>query len=125
MRTHYWRRPAIIDRATYLAIADETRRLLTMMENAGVSLAGPYGHGRPLVDDDHIRFNAPHPTGWDTFVFDRIEGDGLEVRESIWEHCTTLPSYDAVARGVLLIAQRHLGDKMFVDAPHGATTEGV
>ena len=57
--THYWRRPEEIGRLAFNNIVGDFKRLVPVLERAGVKLAGPAGEGKPVVSRDLVAFNGP------------------------------------------------------------------
>jgi hypothetical protein len=56
--THFWRRPAIIEKGIYDSIVADFKKLLPPLEAAGVRIAGPNGDGDPIIRPESIRFNG-------------------------------------------------------------------
>ena len=56
--THFWRRPAIIEKGIYDSIIADFRKLVPVLEGHGARIAGPNGEGDPIIGPDSIRFNG-------------------------------------------------------------------
>lgn len=64
--THYWYREKTIDPDAYKAIVEDFKKIVPVLEQEGVKLAGGDGTGDPEIDYDGVYFNGVrncgHPT---------------------------------------------------------------
>ena len=55
---HYWEIEQEINPDSFALIAADIERILLILDDAGVHLAGPLGEGAPEIDFEHIAFNG-------------------------------------------------------------------
>lgn len=56
--SHYWRRAPKHNRAAFTKALEDIRRIIEVVKERGVQLAGPTGHGVPEMSDVTIAFNG-------------------------------------------------------------------
>ncbi len=61
--THYWYREKEIPHSVFTKIVADFRKMVTIMEHAGLRLAGPYGNGRPEISEKLVAFNGCRKCG--------------------------------------------------------------
>lgn len=55
---HYWETDAEIDQESFSSITADFQRIVLILDDLGVRLAGPLGEGLPEIDTEHIAFNG-------------------------------------------------------------------
>ncbi|MGB6692499.1 MAG: hypothetical protein WBE76_32045 [Terracidiphilus sp.] len=55
---HYWEIEQQIDRDSFSLVVADVQRIVLVLDDMGVRLAGPLGEGPPEIDADHIAFNG-------------------------------------------------------------------
>ena len=60
--THYWRRPKEIGKKDFLRIVDDFKKVLPKIKEV-VSLAGPLGKGKPIINEEKVLFNGSEDCG--------------------------------------------------------------
>jgi len=70
--THYWYRPLKISTHKFEAILQDFKKLVPVLEKAGVKLAGPLGEGKPKINSNIVAFNGAincgHPKGYELAI---------------------------------------------------------
>jgi hypothetical protein len=60
---HYWEIEQEIDQETFTCIITDFQRIVLILDDMGVHLAGPLGRGLPGIDTAHISFNGQWECG--------------------------------------------------------------
>jgi hypothetical protein len=55
---HYWEIEREIDRESFARIVSDLQRIVLVLDDLGVRLAGPVGEDPPEIDAEHIAFNG-------------------------------------------------------------------
>jgi hypothetical protein len=55
---HYWRQQIEIEEAVFLRIVSDFQKMVLILDDLGVRLAGPLGEGLPEITSSHIAFNG-------------------------------------------------------------------
>jgi hypothetical protein len=61
--THYWRRKKEFDPEDYRLVVGDFRKLLPVLSEVGVPLAGGTGLGKPIITNNLVWFNGPKNCG--------------------------------------------------------------
>lgn len=56
--SHYWEIDADIDTESFSSVTADFKRMVLVLDDLGVRLAGPLGKSLPEIDTDHIAFNG-------------------------------------------------------------------
>lgn len=124
---HYWRRKKEFDPEDYRLVVGDFRKLLPVLSEVGVPLAGGTGLGKPIITNNLVWFNGSKNCGhngdcsYETFYFPRV----LEPLE--WERpdeqglyfcfCkTAFRPYDLAVTAFLVIADHYLGDQIVISS---------
>jgi hypothetical protein len=117
--TRYWTVTRDVDPQTVL---EAGRKMGGVVRVSGVSLAGPDGTGKPIVNVNtgEVAFNGVEGEDYETFRWppDFVTGQASPTdQNSVFDFCKTgrLP-YDAVVAACLAVAQEVLGESMTVEA---------
>lgn len=124
--THYWEKPAEIAPEVFRAIVADFSQLIPHLEQQGVVLRDGWGEDEPVLLDEVVCFNGPADCGcgrrWlefacgscgcgqDSFFFPRVE----DPEYPSWFCKTNGHHYDLAVMAFLVIAGRHLGDRLRV-----------
>jgi hypothetical protein len=87
--THYYYVKDHYDRQTFKQIVADFEKVLPVLEHVGVKLAGPFGDGKPIINEESIAFNG-------------LEKCGHQQREL----GITWPSKEA--HGIAMLSKQHL-----------------
>jgi hypothetical protein len=117
--TRYWTVTRDVDPQSVL---EAGRKMGDVVRVSGVSLAGPDGTGKPIVNVNtgEVAFNGVEGEDYETFRWppDFVTGQASPTdQNSVFDFCKTgrLP-YDAVVAACLAVAQEVLGESMTVEA---------
>lgn len=121
--THFWYRVREIELDVYFKILTDFKRLLPVLTEEGVRLAGSGGTGDPIIDEDNILFNGVGAERYEDFVFPRILRlwDESDENDQYFQFCkTSAYPYDQAVIAFLLIAKHHLKQDIAVQSDVGA-----
>lgn len=99
----------------------DTEAITERVRQLGIGIAGPSGHGAPMVNDVWIAFNGEAAKNWDyeSFVLDPPGSHRTCTPPRVWAFCKTgRRPYDLAVTAVLLRAQL-LGPALFAIASDG------
>jgi hypothetical protein len=117
--THYWYRVREIELEVYFKILTDFKRLLPVLTEEGVRLAGSGGTGDPIIDEDNLLFNGVGAERYEDFVFPRILRlwDESDENDHYFQFCkTSAYPYDQAVIAFLLIAKHHLQQDITVQS---------
>jgi hypothetical protein len=125
-----WSREPEIPAETMRMIVEDFGKLILVLDDNGVSLAGPNGDGPPEITAERIAFNGFATSGryrnngsgrYEPFLFERVapladwEKSSWNPKGRTFGTCkTALRPYDIAVCCALLIAKRHLGTRIGV-----------
>jgi hypothetical protein len=122
--THYYRYQlsGAVYAAAWPRILDDTARIIHRVEQDGIRIAGPHGHGRPLLDGEdglHLDGDAAAHANFTTFSLMAPMPDvGCTVVADA--SCTTgRRPYDVVVAAVLLRCRLLLPDQFHIASDGG------
>ncbi|MDM5277149.1 hypothetical protein QUF95_07135 [Paenibacillus silvae] len=123
--THYWYRVREIELDVYFKILNDFKRLLPVLIEKGVWLAGSGGKGDPVINDEHVLFNGVCSERYEDFVFSRVlvlrEWDEPDENDQYFQFCkTSAYPYDQAVIAFLLIAKHHLKQDIAFQSDVGA-----
>ncbi|PYE49304.1 hypothetical protein HUB98_03785 [Paenibacillus barcinonensis] len=121
--THYWYRIREIELDVYFKILTDFKRLLPVLTEEGVRLAGSGGKGDPVINDEHVLFNGVGSERYEDFVFPRVLRlwDEPDENDQYFQFCkTSAYPYDQAVIAFLLIAKHHLQQDITVQNDVGA-----
>ncbi|MBB6021413.1 hypothetical protein HNR77_002508 [Paenibacillus sp. JGP012] len=122
--THYWYRVREIELDVYFKILTDFKRLLPVLTEEGVRLAGSGGKGDPVINEEHVLFNGVGSERYEDFVFSRVlvlrEWNESDENDHYFQFCkTSAYPYDQAVIAFLLIAKHHLQQDITVQSDVG------
>lgn len=120
--THYWYRVREIELDVYFKILTDFKRLLPVLIEEGVRLAGSGGTGDPVINDDNLLFNGVGAERYENFVFPRVLRiwDEPDKNDQYFQFCkTSAYPYDQAVIAFLIIAKHYLQQDITVQSDVG------
>lgn len=109
--TNHCYRVLEFDREKYRAAVEDLKKVLP---ETGVDLADIDGSGRPIINENDVRFNGRAPQDCESFSMPRVYADWVRPRRLpglTFSKTHRLP-YDLAVKVSLLVFKRHFGDEV-------------
>jgi hypothetical protein len=112
--THQWRRSPSLDPDGFAKAVEDVKLILEKIEELGIKIAGPTGHGRPEITRNTIAFNGVKECGHRFFNYG--EPWPTDDAAGVFNDVPQFKPYDLAVTAALIRLKEHLADEIFINS---------